>query len=51
MDLSHGGHLSHGSPISFSGKLYNVVSYGVSRDTERIDYARSRLSQESTDPR
>ncbi|KUK04100.1 serine hydroxymethyltransferase [Methermicoccus shengliensis] len=39
MDLSHGGHLSHGSPISFSGKLYNVVSYGVSRDTERIDYA------------
>lgn len=39
MNLSHGGHLSHGSPISFSGKLYNVVSYGVSRDTERIDYA------------
>jgi len=39
MNLSHGGHLSHGSPISFSGKLYKVVSYGVSKDTERIDYA------------
>jgi glycine hydroxymethyltransferase len=39
MDLSHGGHLTHGSPANFSGKLYNIVFYGVSRDTETIDYA------------
>lgn len=38
MDLSHGGHLTHGSPVNFSGKLYNVVSYGVRKDTETIDY-------------
>lgn len=38
MDLSHGGHLTHGSPVSFSGKLYNFVSYGLSRETEKIDY-------------
>ncbi|UIJ37649.1 serine hydroxymethyltransferase [Desulfobaculum bizertense] len=38
MDLSHGGHLTHGSPVSFSGKLFNVVSYGVSKDTGTIDY-------------
>lgn len=38
MDLNHGGHLTHGSNASFSGKLYNFVSYGVSRETERIDY-------------
>lgn len=39
MDLSHGGHLSHGSPVSFSGKYFNVGFYGVDRETERIDYA------------
>ncbi|MCQ1536217.1 serine hydroxymethyltransferase [Methanosarcina sp. KYL-1] len=39
MDLSHGGHLSHGSPVSFSGKLYNIVPYGVNRETETLDYA------------
>jgi glycine hydroxymethyltransferase len=39
MDLSHGGHLTHGSPANFSGKLYNIVFYGVSRDTEIIDYS------------
>jgi glycine hydroxymethyltransferase len=39
MDLSHGGHLTHGSPANFSGKLYNIVFYGVSKDTETIDYA------------
>ncbi len=39
MDLSHGGHLSHGSPVSFSGKLYNIVPYGVSKETEMLDYA------------
>ncbi|MCZ7357204.1 MAG: serine hydroxymethyltransferase [Candidatus Methanoperedens sp.] len=38
MDLSHGGHLSHGSPVNFSGKLYNIVPYGVSRETRTIDY-------------
>ena len=38
MDLSHGGHLTHGSPVNFSGKLYNVVPYGVGRETELIDY-------------
>ncbi len=38
MNLSHGGHLSHGSPVSFSGKLYNVVPYGVSKKTEILDY-------------
>ena len=38
MSLAHGGHLTHGSPVNFSGKLYNIVSYGVSEDTETIDY-------------
>jgi len=38
MNLDHGGHLTHGSPVNFSGKLYRVVPYGVSRDTEQIDY-------------
>ncbi|MDU4910623.1 serine hydroxymethyltransferase [Clostridium baratii] len=38
MDLSHGGHLTHGSPVNFSGKLFNFVSYGVSKETEVIDY-------------
>ncbi len=38
MDLSHGGHLSHGSPVNFSGKHYNVHFYGVDKKTEMIDY-------------
>ncbi|MFW6289223.1 MAG: serine hydroxymethyltransferase, partial [Spirochaetota bacterium] len=38
MDLAHGGHLTHGSPVNFSGQLYNFAHYGVSRDTELIDY-------------
>ena len=38
MNLSHGGHLTHGSPVNFSGRLYNVVFYGVERETGRIDY-------------
>lgn len=38
MDLSHGGHLTHGSPVNFSGQLYNFVSYGVNPDTGYIDY-------------
>jgi glycine hydroxymethyltransferase len=38
MNLAHGGHLTHGSPVNFSGKMYKVVSYGVKRETGRIDY-------------
>jgi glycine hydroxymethyltransferase len=38
MDLTHGGHLSHGSPVNISGKYFNVVHYGVRKDTETIDY-------------
>ena len=38
MSLAHGGHLTHGHPLSISGKLYRVVSYGVSKDTETIDW-------------
>lgn len=38
MNLSHGGHLTHGSPVNFSGKLYNFASYGVNKETETIDY-------------
>ncbi len=38
MDLSHGGHLTHGSPVNFSGKFFNIVSYGVRKETGRIDY-------------
>ena len=38
MDLSHGGHLTHGHPLSFSGREYEVVAYGVRREDERIDY-------------
>jgi len=42
MSLSHGGHLSMGSPVNFSGKLYNVVPYGVREDTQTIDYDQVR---------
>ncbi len=38
MNLSHGGHLTHGSPVNFSGKLYNFVEYGVGKEDELIDY-------------
>ena len=38
MILAHGGHLTHGAPVSFSGKSYNFIHYGVNRDTERMDY-------------
>ncbi len=47
MNLAHGGHLTHGSPVNFSGKNYNFVSYGVDRDTGRIDYEEfERLAHE-----
>ncbi|MGB3768157.1 MAG: serine hydroxymethyltransferase [Phormidesmis sp.] len=42
MDLSHGGHLTHGSPVNFSGKWFNVVQYGVSQETEALDYEEIR---------
>ena len=38
MDLTHGGHLSHGSPVNFAGQLYNIVPYGVDKETEALDY-------------
>ncbi len=38
MNLSHGGHLTHGSPVNFSGRLFNIVSYGVQKESGRIDY-------------
>ena len=38
MNLSHGGHLTHGHPLNFSGKMYKIVAYGVRKDTETIDY-------------
>lgn len=48
MDLAHGGHLTHGAPVSFSGKLYNVVRYGVNRETEAIDYDElARIAREA----
>ena len=47
MRLDHGGHLTHGSPVNFSSKLYNFVSYGVDRELELIDYAEAeRLAGE-----
>ena len=47
MNLSHGGHLTHGHPLNFSGKMYKFVPYGVSKETETIDYDElARLAQE-----
>ena len=48
MDLAHGGHLTHGSPVNFSGKFYNFVSYGVEKDTGRLnmDYVRKAALKE-----
>src|ERR671934_19994 len=47
MDLAHGGHLTHGMRLNFSGKLYHVISYGVRRDSERIDFDQvARLARE-----
>ncbi len=47
MNLSHGGHLTHGSSVNFSGKLFNIVSYGVQRETGYIDYdALAKLAHE-----
>ena len=47
MDLSHGGHLTHGSPVNFSGRLFKIISYGVQKETGRIDYdAVAKLAHE-----
>jgi len=47
MNLAHGGHLTHGHPLNFSGKTYRVIPYGVTREDERIDYAElGRLAEE-----
>jgi len=39
MDLAHGGHLSHGASVNFSGRLYHAITYGVDRRTEEVDFA------------
>jgi len=51
MDLSHGGHLTHGSPVNFSGKLFNFVSYGVDKETEMIDYENVRKIAKESKPK
>ena len=51
MNLSHGGHLTHGSKVSFSGKLYNFLHYGVNKDTETIDHEELGLLVEKHRPK
>jgi len=51
MELSHGGHLTHGSPVNFSGMLYNIVPYGVCRETGLIDYDRMAQLAEQYRPK
>jgi glycine hydroxymethyltransferase len=51
MDLAHGGHLTHGSPVNFSGKWFNVESYGVRKDNELIDYDELRDQAIKTKPK
>ncbi len=51
LDLAHGGHLTHGHKLSFSGKTYHIVSYGVSRETETIDYDELRKIAERERPK
>ena len=50
MDLAHGGHLTHGHKANFSGRLYNIISYGVDRDSERIDYEHLRKLAHQQNP-
>lgn len=49
-DLSHGGHLTHGSPVNFSGKLYNAVFYGVEKETGKLNYDKIREVAEKEKP-
>lgn len=51
MDLSHGGHLTHGSPVNMSGKYFNIVFYGVNKETETIDYDQVREIAKKERPR
>jgi glycine hydroxymethyltransferase len=51
MNLSHGGHLTHGSPVNYSGRYYKIVPYGVSEKTGQIDYDELRSTAKSTKPR
>ncbi len=51
MNLSHGGHLTHGSPVNFSGKMYRIVAYGVDKNTGRIDYDRVKDIAEKEKPK
>ena len=51
LDLAHGGHLTHGHKLSFSGKLYRVVFYGVEKESERIDYDRLEATAEREKPK
>ena len=51
MDLSHGGHLTHGSPVNFSGKYFNIVPYGVNKTTETIDYDELRKTALQNKPK
>lgn len=51
MNLNHGGHLTHGSPVNFSGKLYNFVDYGVDKATEQLDYEAVLEKAKETQPK
>jgi glycine hydroxymethyltransferase len=51
MSLAHGGHLTHGSPVNFSGKLYEIHGYGVDRETERLDYDALQRQAEDVRPK
>ena len=51
MDLAHGGHLTHGSPVNMSGKYYNFVAYGVEADTEMVDYDHVREIAKAEKPK
>lgn len=45
MDLSQGGHLTHGSPVNISGKYFNFIAYGVDKETEQIDYEKPQRNR------
>jgi glycine hydroxymethyltransferase len=51
LNLSHGGHLTHGHPVNFSGKFFNVVAYGVNKETEVIDYEELRKIAQQAKPK
>lgn len=51
MNLSHGGHLTHGSPVNFSGKFYEFIEYGVNNDTYKIDYDEVRRLAKENEPK